>query len=126
MRYSLLSILMIMISGLSAAEFTELTVYPEEVLLDNKRDYQNITVQAFHDDGTTKNVLTEAEVKIANPELCKFENGKFIPLKDGKTEASVSFNGKVKTIKLEVKNSEVDKVVSFNLDIYADLHKSRL
>ena len=117
MRYSLLSILMIMISSLSAAEFTELTVYPGEILLDNKRDYQKITVQAFHDDGTTKNVLTEAEVKIANPELCKFENGKFIPLKDGKTEASVTFNGKVKTIKLEVKNSEVDKVVSFNLDI---------
>ena len=117
MRFPLLSLLFVMISGLSAAEFSKLTVYPKEILLDNKRDYQIITVQAFHNDGTSKNILHEADIKIADTELCKFENGQFLPLKDGRTEAIISYLGQSEKIQIEVKNSQVDKVVSFNLDV---------
>ena len=117
MRYSLFSLILLMLSSLSAAEFNKLTVYPSEVLLDNKRDYQIITVQAFHSDGTSKNVLNEAEIKIADETLCKFEKGQFLPIKDGKTEALITYKGQTQKIKIEVKNSAVDKVVSFNLDV---------
>ena len=117
MRYPLFLLLTLFSTALFAAEFNKLTVYPDKILLDNKQDYQKITVQAFHDDGTTKNVLNDAEIKITDPSICKFENGRFLPLKDGKTEVSVSFKGKTEKIMLEVKNSAVDKVVSFNLDV---------
>ena len=117
MRYPLFLLLTLFSTALFAAEFNKLTVYPDKILLDNKQDYQKITVQAFHDDGTTKNVLSNAEIKITDPSICKFENGRFLPLKDGKTEVSVSFKGKTEKIMLEVKNSAVDKVVSFNLDV---------
>ena len=117
MKYSLFSLILLMFASLGAAEFNKLTVYPKEILLDNKRDYQIITAQAFHDDGTSKSIIKEAEIKISNTELCKFENGKFLPLKDGKTEATVSYKGQTEKIQIEVKNSTVDKVVSFNLDV---------
>ncbi|MCM8528793.1 MAG: DUF1549 and DUF1553 domain-containing protein [Lentisphaeraceae bacterium] len=116
-RCSLLLFFISLAGTLSAAEFDKLTVFPDKILLDNKRDYQFITAQAFYKDGTSKNVLSEVKIDIKDKTLCKVENGKFLPLKDGKTQAVLSFQGQSESIEIEVKNVAVDKVVSFNLDI---------
>ncbi|MCM8542420.1 MAG: DUF1549 and DUF1553 domain-containing protein [Lentisphaeraceae bacterium] len=116
-RCSLLLFFISLVNTLSAAEFEKLTVFPDNILLDNKRDYQNVTAQAFYNDGTTKNVLSEVKVEIKDKALCKIENGKFLPLKDGKTQAVLSYKGQSETIEIEVKNVAIDKVISFNLDV---------
>ena len=116
-RYTLLIFLTAALSTLSAAEFEKLVVYPKTILLDNKRDYQHVTAQAFNDDGTSKNVLHEVKIEIKDAALCKFDKDKFLPLKNGKTQALISYKGQTETIELEVKNVEVDKVISFNLDV---------
>ena len=96
---------------------TDIKVGPAEILLDNKEDYQKFISQAFYSDGTSIDIQDKIEFKIADPSLCKYENGRLTPLKDGETTATINFQGKSKSVKITVKNSGVKNDISFRLSV---------
>lgn len=92
-------------------------VFPDSIELATARDRQSIVVQATYSDGITRDVTAESEVKIANPELAKYEAQTLYPVADGATEVSVTFAGQTINLPLAVKNAAVTPPISFKLDV---------
>ena len=116
--FSLLAVLLSSLrASTSAAPVGELKVYPPLVQLDSAKTCQRIVTEVIASDGVTRDVTQLARYKVTNPKLARFEAGKVLSQADGKTELQVSFEGRTATVPVLVTNSDVQRPISFKLDV---------
>lgn len=92
-------------------------VYPDDVSLTTKRDFQSIVVQAVYPDRTTLDVTSLATITCAHPEVASLD-GRFVrPASDGETSLSVTFEGHQQEIPVRVERAGEGRPASFRLDV---------
>ncbi len=94
-----------------------LAVYPDKIVLETRRDFQQVLAAATFEDDVTCDVTGRAEFKLADPEIARLEDHVLRPLKDGQTTLSVSWNGKTVEVPVTCKDAAKDRPVSFRLDV---------
>lgn len=108
----------------NAAQLVELKVFPNEVSLTTKRDFQGIVVQGVYDDGLTRDLTEKSEWKIADEKFVKRETSRLLPVADGETKLTISAEGKSVEIPVVVTKATVDRPVSFKLDVMPVITKA--
>lgn len=108
----------------SAAELVELKVFPAEVSLTTKRDFQGIVVEGVYDDGLTRDLTEKSDWKIADGSFVNREGVRLLPKADGQTTLTISAEGKSVTIPVKVEKAQVDRPVSFKLDVMPVITKA--
>lgn len=101
----------------SAADLTEVRVYPPEVHLGTNRDRQSVVAQAVYSDGVTRDVTGQAQWSFAVPELVRQEGNMLYPAKDGDTQLTVTFEGQTQAIPVHVEKAAEGRPISFKLDV---------
>lgn len=111
----------LMLTGLTlnaqAAQFVSLNVYPPDIQLTTARDRQSVIVQAVQADGITRDVTAQAKFTLTDPKPAALKKNVVHPVADGKTELKVEFGGYAIKLPVEVKQAQVDRPVSFKLDV---------
>lgn len=107
----------IMASSAVAAELVELRVFPSEVSLTTRRDYQGLVVQGVYDDGLTRDLTEKSEWKIENETFVGRQGDRLLPQADGETKVIVTAEGKSVEIPIKVTKAAEDRPVSFKLDV---------
>jgi len=110
--------------SVSAADLSDLKVFPPDVNLTTKNDRQSVVVQAIYSDGVTRDVTTEAAVTVADKALVKFEKNTVHPLADGKTRLEVKFGGRSASVPVVITNAKTERSVSFKLDVIPTFAKA--
>jgi hypothetical protein len=100
-----------------APAVTSLQVFPPEVSLTTGRARQAFVVQATYADGLTRDVTSEATVRLANPAMCQLDRNLLYPAADGVTDLVVEFGGRAATVPIAVKDAKADRPVSFKQDV---------
>lgn len=95
----------------------ELRVYPTNINLTTKSDYQSVMVQAIYSDGLTRDVTAEARFELGNKALAKIERGTLSPLADGNTELQIQYGGRKVRLPVLVEQATVERPISFDLDV---------
>ena len=95
----------------------QLEAYPSVIRLQTKEDFNSVVVQAKYDDDVTRDVTWESSFTLSQPGIAEWKDMILHPLKDGKTELKVSFQGLSKTIPVEVTGATTDRPISFKLDV---------
>lgn len=95
----------------------DLFVYPPSILLHSKKDFNSIIVQAKYSNDVTEDVLKKSDFALSQAGLVELKDGIVYPVKDGKTELKVSFQGLERTIPIQVSEAIADRSISFNLDV---------
>ena len=114
---TVVSLLAAGVSVAAESNLAKLHVFPQDVQLTSQRDRQSLVIQAEYADGLTKDVTTEAKFTLADDSLTRWEDQTLWPVKDGSTTLSVEFAGAKVDIPVNVKNSSVERPVSFHLDV---------
>ena len=99
------------------SSLVEIKVFPKNVHLTTARDRQSIVVQAFYSDGITRDVTAKSAFKLAAEGIVKQDKHTIYPITDGKTELSITFEGKTQKIPIESLRSKEDPAVSFKADV---------
>jgi hypothetical protein len=113
------------------ASLTALHSYPPSIELTGQQSRQSIVIQAEYSDGTTRDVTTEARVRIADPRYARLllslpQSGAtnktttalaVLPIANGSTELSTTFGGRTLKTPVKVSNATTQKEVSFKLDV---------
>ena len=94
-----------------------LQVFPPDVHLSTARARQTLVVQATFPDGITRDVTSQAAMKLVNPDLCKLEKNQLVPLADGATELIVAYAEHSVKVPITIKDVKIDLPVSFKLDV---------
>ncbi len=94
-----------------------LEVFPPDIQLSGVRDRQLLVIQATYPDGITRDVTTEAQIKLANPGLVRREGPTFWAAADGETTLAAEFGGQTVTIPVKVSQAAVTAPLSFRLDV---------
>lgn len=102
---------------LHAADLVELRVFPQEVSLTTNRDRQGIIAQAVFQDGTTRDVTSEANWKLASDAQVRRDGAMLYPKADGNTELTIEFGGQSKVIPISVAKAQEGRAISFKLDV---------
>jgi hypothetical protein len=102
---------------LAAGTITKIDVYPADMSLTDKADYQRFLVVATRDDGVTLDVTTQAAVKLADAKVARLEGAAVYPVADGATTLDVSYNGLATAATIDVQGAETELPVSFHLDV---------
>jgi hypothetical protein len=105
------------LASFTGPEPSELRVYPTNVNLTTKGDRQSLVVQAIYADGLTRDVTADASYSFGNKALVKLDKATLWPVADGKTELLVKFGGKQVTLPVSVEQANVERPISFNLDV---------
>jgi hypothetical protein len=95
----------------------KMEVFPPDVNLNTKRDWQKFIVVATRSDGVTLDVTKEAQVKLADAKLARIENHTLYPTADGTTTLQVTYGGHKCDVPVNVKDAAADRPVSFKLDV---------
>lgn len=104
--------------SLSAAPaLTDVQCYPTNVSLSSAKSTQRVVVQATYADGITRDVTTDASLKLANSKIARLDHANLSPLADGQTELRVSFKGRKLSIPINVSNATNQPPISFKLDV---------
>ena len=90
-----------------AAELVELKVFPKEVTLTTKRDFQSLVVQGVYDDGITRDLTSQAEWTVGDEKLVERRESRLLPKADGETTVTVQVDGK--TVSVPVALSKAGK-----------------
>lgn len=99
-------------------KMVKLEVFPENIVMENKRDHQSVVVMATYDDDTTLDVTPNAQFTFGDPSLVSLKKrSHFTPAKDGKTELTVTVADKTAKIPVTVTSAAVDRPISFHLDV---------
>jgi hypothetical protein len=101
----------------SAAELTELRVFPPEVSLQTSKDFQSIVAQAVYSDGITRDVTGQAEWNLGEGNHVTREGNLLKPAADGQTQLTISFEGQTRQIPVTVAQADAPRPVSFKLDV---------
>jgi hypothetical protein len=105
------------LASAASAQVTTLAVFPPEVNLSTSRAKATFIVQATYADGITREVTTQAAVKLANPAFARLDKTLLTPLADGTTDLVVEFGGRAATIPVAVKDAKAERPISFKLDV---------
>ncbi len=106
-----------------APELVAVKVFPPDVNLSSKVDYQAVVVQAVYSDSTTRDVTAQTTMTLADKALAKIDKATLYPLADGKTELQLKFEGRSLTIPVKVEKSSFTPDISFQLDVMPVLGK---
>ncbi|TWT58254.1 hypothetical protein KOR42_16250 [Thalassoglobus neptunius] len=109
---------------LADGNLVELRVFPKDVSLTTKRDFQSVVVQGYYDNGLTADLTEQAEWKMEDASLVSQEKNVFRPAADGETQLTVSVGEKSVTVPVKVARASDDRPVSFKLDVMPVLTKS--
>jgi hypothetical protein len=101
----------------SAANVTRIDVYPPDINLNTKLDFQRVIVVATRDDGVTMDVTTAAAVRLADAAPARLDGRTLYPAADGNTTLEVEYQGFKASATVAVKDAAVDRPISFHLDI---------
>ncbi len=104
-------------AALGEAAITNIDVYPPEVELSTSRDRQRIVVMATREDGVTLDVTAQATLTPTNAALVRFDGPTIYPAADGEATVHIDYAGHTAELPLVVKESAVDRPVSFQLDV---------
>jgi len=96
---------------------TGINVYPPDVNLNTKLDFQRFIVVATRADGVTMDVTKQAVSKVANAAFARVENSTVFPVADGETVLEVDFQGLKASLPVRVKDAAADRAISFHLDV---------
>jgi len=102
---------------LTAAEVTEIAVYPPDVSLTTKLDRQHFLVVATRDDGVTLDVTKAAAAKLGDEAIGRLEGTIVYPVADGQTTLDVEYAGHTASVPVNVKDAAAGRPISFHLDI---------
>lgn len=102
----------------TVSKLVSLTVYPSAMSLKTNRDTERIAVIASYEDGVTRDVTTEATIKIEPEGLAKLDE-KFImaPVADGDAKLTASFGGLGAEMPIKVADAAAPRAMSFRLDV---------
>ena len=100
-----------------AKKIIQLEAYPQKILLQTEEDFNSIVVQAKYGDDVTRDVTRESSFSLSQAGIVEWKDMILHPLKDGKTELKITFQGLSKTIPVEVKGAATERPVSFKLDV---------
>jgi hypothetical protein len=101
----------------ASPKLLDLQSYPPAINLSSAKDRQQIVIQAAYDDGTTKDVTASAVLKLSDATIFRLNHFTLTPLKDGRTDFRISFQGKKLTVPVTVTNSHSTPDISFKLDV---------
>ena len=105
------------LSSFSGPPPSELRVFPTNINLTTKADRQSVVVQAVYADGLTRDVTSDASFTFANKALAKMDKGVLHPTADGRTDLQVKFGGQTVTLPVVVAQANMERPISFNLDV---------
>ncbi len=97
--------------------WTALAVYPPEISLATRADYQGIVVLATRADGITLDVTAEAELAVAEASLASLEAATLRPVADGETKLVAKFSGLEASCHVVVTRAAEHRPVSYMLDV---------
>ncbi len=104
-------------SAAPAANVTRIDVYPPDIKLNTKLDFQRLIVVATRDDGVTLDVTNAAAVRLADAAPARLDGRTLYPAADGNTTLEVEYQGLKASAAVAVKDATADRPISFHLDI---------
>jgi hypothetical protein len=112
----IIAALLCLFAGMAGAQ---LAVYPEKAQLDHAADPQRMTVVFTRDDGVTLDVTQQAEVAFTNGDTAVWERetGRVLPLADGETALTFTYEGLSVTAPVIVANASERPAMSFEHDV---------
>jgi len=114
-----LALAVALLSPGAAAEVSaeRVDLYPPEVNLNTKLDYQRVIVVVTRDDGVTRDVTAEAELSLAGAGVARLENHTLYPAGDGNTMLRAKLGDRTVEAPVVVTASGADRPISFKLDV---------
>jgi len=102
----------------AVAQLTALSIYPSAISLTHGAERERFIVTGLFDDGITRDVTADCEIKTAADGLVKIDEKFYVhPTADGETTLDATFGGQTASLKLMVANSATIPAKSFKLDI---------
>ncbi len=114
-------LILLMCSAASAED--RLRLYPSEIRLEGKRDFQTVVLQQQTAEGLTLD-LQEVDLTITDTSIARVEGRKIIPVGDGQTTLQVNAAGRMLSAKVSVQAASDDPPISFRLDVMPVLSKA--
>ncbi len=105
-------------------EAIELMIFPEAIGLHSGRQSQSFVAQILYADGITEDVTRQVEIKIAEPQILKFEDGIFKPVADGQSHFTATFDQFSVQIPVTVASAQTIPPISFKNDVVPVLSKT--
>ena len=105
------------LAAFAAPSLVDVRVFPPDISLSSKVDFQTVVVQAVYSDSTTRDVTGQAQFALADKTFARFDKAAVYPVADGKTELQVKFEGKTLTLPVTVAKSGFTPAISFTLDV---------
>lgn len=91
--------------------------FPKAVTLETKNDFHKVIAIAHFDDAATRDITHQAKLTLADPSLASIRDTTLTPLKDGSTELIIDYRGQQCKVPVTVKQADVNREVSFQLDV---------
>jgi hypothetical protein len=107
-----------------APVWQSLAIYPPNIKLSAKSDSQHLIAVATRSDGITLDVTEQVAWTFSNPDAVTFSEHIVAPKSDGASVAAASWQGLSASANVEVSNSQIDRVVSFERDVMPVLTKA--
>lgn len=101
----------------SAAELTRIDVYPPDIQLSTKQDFQRLIVVATRDDGVTADVTHAAAIRLADPAVARLDGRTLYPAADGQTTLEAEYQGLTAATAVTVADATAERPISFHLDV---------
>ncbi|MEZ6094774.1 MAG: DUF1549 and DUF1553 domain-containing protein [Pirellulaceae bacterium] len=98
-------------------KMTNLAVFPQQVTLNNAMDQQGIVAQVAWSHGTTSDVTASVMLEIADQNIAKLDGTTVVPVADGQTSMTVTFEDFTINIPVTVSNAGVTPPISFKNDV---------
>ncbi|MFA6545004.1 MAG: DUF1549 domain-containing protein [Limisphaerales bacterium] len=119
MRTLITTVLSLSVSfaAMAAPSLVDVRVYPPDIYLSSKQDFQTVVVQAVYSDSTTRDVTGLAQLALADKSFARLDKAAVHPVADGKTELQVKFEGRSLTLPVKVEKSGFTPAISFTLDV---------
>lgn len=112
-------------TNVKAVENPGLRVYPSQVQLNSPESSSQVLVFGRSSDGNSVDVTRQATFQVSEADIIQISSmGRVIPLKEGRVEVSVNWNGNSSTVAVEVKGIASPPAVSFHHDVIPILSKA--
>ncbi len=105
------------------APLTRLEVFPATIKLAGPRSRAQVVVTGHYADGTIRDLTQECQIASAKAATATVERTIVLPKQDGKTQLTISVEGKTTTVPVEVAGFSAEQPVSFEFEMLAALSK---
>lgn len=95
----------------------KIEAFPQTISLETKNDFHKVIAIAHFNDAATRDISRQAKLTLADPTLARLDGSTLTPLKDGSTELLIEYRGLSCKIPVIVKQAEIEREVSFQLDV---------